>query len=192
MSVHRAGLAGSRVAQAACRANGRNHGFTVIELMVTVTILAIIVGIGAPAMRDFVIRGRLQSQASDLTSDMQFARSEANRRQQRVVICQSDATSTGCGATNWNAGWVVFVDANRNNVFDSGVTGEEILRVHQSVPTNVSVATAPSAVAIYYRPTGPADAARVFTICQSKYVGRDVSVSITGRTSVAPTAAICP
>jgi hypothetical protein len=76
-----------------------------------------------------------------------------------------------------------------NNDYTSG---EEILRVHQASPTNVTVTMAGgSQDRLYYRPTGPVDAAHTFTVCQTGYSGRVVSVSVTGRTSVAATAALC-
>ena len=174
----------------ALRPGGRPQaGFTIIEVMITVTILAIVMVIGAPAMRDFMVRNRITGQSSDLASDLQLARSEANRRGQRVVVCQTDSTYAACGTGGWTAGWILFIDANSNAALD---TGEEVIRVHQALPTDLTVAVSPSATKVTYRPTGMSDAARTFTICQTKYIGRVLSISVTGRTTVAPTAAVCP
>jgi type IV fimbrial biogenesis protein FimT len=175
---------------------GRQTGFTVIELMVTVTILAIVMVIGAPAMRDMLARNRIVGQASDLTADLQLARAESNRRGFRVVVCKSSDLA-GCSSSGTFAdGWIVFVDANSNSAVD---TGEEVLRVHQAAPTGITIAVSPNSGTppnlTYYRPTGLVDSSgtmpRTFTVCQTGFTGRVVTVGNTGRTSVAPTSAVC-
>jgi len=174
------------------RRHATQFGFTIIELMITVAILAIMIGVGAPALRDFVIRSRLVTQASDLTVALQTARSEANRRSQRVMVCKASSTYSACATgTDWGAGWIVFVDSDRNGSF---TTGEEILRVHQASPTNITITMAGGGSGsdrLYYRPTGPVDNAHTFTVCQTGYMGRVVTVGVTGRTSVAATTSVC-
>lgn len=161
----------------------RQSGFTIIEIMVAVAILAILVGVGAPSLRDFVIRSRISSQSSDLAVDLQLARSESARRGQRVMLCASNTTYDGCSgtATGWAAGWIVFADVDHGGSFNSG---DEILRVHQALPTGVTLAVTPSVDKMIYRPTGLVDAARTFRVCQTGYQGRDIAISTTGRTSV--------
>jgi len=87
----------------------RNHGFTLIELMVTIAILAIIASLAAPAVGVFVSRSVMRGISADFTLAMQRARSEAINRNMCVTMCMSDdgltCTSTG---QNWGIGWIAY------------------------------------------------------------------------------------
>lgn len=164
----------------------RQAGFTLIELMITIVILVIISSIAVPGLKGMVVRNRVYSVSSDLTVDLQFARNEAFRREKRVQVCQANSTLDNCDTNSGGSfanGWLVFVDANSNNGYDSG---EEVIRVHQPVSSGITISVSPSATRAYYRPIGMVDAAHTFTVCQSGYEGRVITVSVTGRTTVAP------
>ncbi|MDY0057436.1 MAG: GspH/FimT family pseudopilin [Methyloversatilis sp.] len=97
------------------------HGFTLIELMIVVTLLAIISAIALPAFQGFIASNRLTSEANELLAGLNLARSEAVRTQRRVVLCR--ASATGCVTTADGAPWqrwVVFVDNDADGVFDAG------------------------------------------------------------------------
>ena len=99
------------------RSNSRSQGFTLIELLVTLAILAIIAVIAAPSLQNFVLNNRIRAQAAALTSSLAFARTEAITRSTRVVTCPG--TASGCNnTTEWENGWLVFVDTNNNAVLD--------------------------------------------------------------------------
>jgi len=98
------------------RLSNRPRGFTLIELLVTLAILAIIAVIAAPSLQNFVLNNRIRSQAAALTSSLAFARTEAITRSTRVVTCPGSAS--GCNGTQWESGWVVFVDTNNDAVLD--------------------------------------------------------------------------
>ena len=98
------------------RSNSRSQGFTLIELLVTLAILAIIAVIAAPSLQNFVLNNRIRAQATALTSSLAFARTEAITRSTRVVTCPGSAS--GCNGTQWESGWVVFVDTNNDAVLD--------------------------------------------------------------------------
>ena len=99
------------------RSNSRSQGFTLIELLVTVAIVAIVAVIAAPSLQNFVLNNRIRSQAAALTSSLVFARTEAITRSTRVVTCPGTA-SGGCSGTQWEDGWVVFVDTNNDTELD--------------------------------------------------------------------------
>lgn len=84
-------------------------GFSLIELMVTIAILAIVTSLAAPALGTFVSRSAMRGISADFTLAMQRARSEAINRNECVAICMS-SNNTTCTTTgsNWGVGWIVF------------------------------------------------------------------------------------
>jgi len=109
---------------------GLQAGFTLIELLVTLSIAAILLAVAVPNFITFVQNNRLATQANDLVTMLNYARSEAVKRNQRVTVC-SRATNTSCaGTTNWDSGLLVFVDTNGDGVKDGG---EDVLQVRQGL-----------------------------------------------------------
>ena len=88
-------------------------GFTMIELVVTMAVLAILVALAAPSFESVFNNNRLTGNANQLLTGLQSARMEAVRRNARVVVCRNDdpdaalACNTAAGA--WQ-GWMSFVD----------------------------------------------------------------------------------
>jgi prepilin-type N-terminal cleavage/methylation domain-containing protein len=114
-------------------------GFTLVELIVTITIVGILAALAAPAITTLIANQRLSSQANDLLSDLTFSRSEAIKRASGttgVTICKTadpNAATPDCNttaATAWTAGRIVFIDNNADGVRDAG---DEILRIRQEL-----------------------------------------------------------
>ncbi len=91
----------------------RDSGVTLIEMLVAVSIMAILLAVGIPGMQDYFTRNRLDSAAGEFMGSLAYARSEAIRRGTRVVLRNS------AGNKNWGAGWTMFVDCNNNNLQNS-------------------------------------------------------------------------
>lgn len=68
------------------RSRQRNDGLTVIELMVVVALIGVLIALAAPSMRSLISAQRVQSINAELVTDLQFARSEAVRRNQPVHV----------------------------------------------------------------------------------------------------------
>lgn len=86
------------------------RGFTLIELMITVVVLAILLAIGVPSFREFYLNNRITSQINMLHSHLLLARSEAVKRNRLTQVCGMAAGSIACADRDWSQGWVVFVD----------------------------------------------------------------------------------
>lgn len=77
-------------------------GFTLMEAIFVVAILAVLVTIGLPSMRDLIASTKVRNAASDVYSSLIFARSEAIKRNSSVDVIPSEGS-------NWGAGWIVRV-----------------------------------------------------------------------------------
>lgn len=113
-------------------------GFSVLELMMTVMIMAALLAIAVPAWRTVVRRNYVSTTVNNLVADMQYARSEAASRHQFVSICRS-VSGTGCdvGGVNYDAGYIVYVynaAANGANQSFGAVSGLTLLRRVQALP----------------------------------------------------------
>lgn len=94
-----------------------SSGVTLIELLTTVAVLALLLALALPSFNDAITRNRLTSQANEMAAALALARSEALRRSRDVTVCGSTDGAT-C-ASNWNGGWLAWVDDNRNGTLDA-------------------------------------------------------------------------
>ena len=98
------------------------RGFTLTELLVVLTIVALLATVAMPSLATVMDSMRLSSASNSFLANLQLARSEAIKRNGRVVLCKS-ADGTACaGSGGWEQGWIVFHDANNNGAFDNGET----------------------------------------------------------------------
>jgi type IV fimbrial biogenesis protein FimT len=96
-----------------------NSGLTLIELLVTLTVLGIMVAIGVPQYQRMTAANRTAGSINALASDLKLARTEAAKRSQVVTICASTPGVDACsGNNNWELGWIVFSDEIGNGNFD--------------------------------------------------------------------------
>jgi type IV fimbrial biogenesis protein FimT len=127
-------------------------GFTLTELMVVITVVAILLSIGVPSYRYLSNSYRVAAEVNGLLGDAQFARSEAIKEGQPVIVCTSlNAQTCATNLTTWQVGWIVCVDLNNNGTCDAG---EPVLRAQAAFnngDTFVSDATSKAAAVIFNR-----------------------------------------
>lgn len=178
------------------RSNFRHvRGVTLIELMVTVSIMSIMVMIAAPSLQSFVRSTQLRTSTNDLATVLVYARSEAIKRGYPVTVCKSanitassPACTTGSTAT-WQAGWLVFVDHDGDGTVDAGTPADVPLRIGSASTEGVSISGGTNfANYIKYLPNGVsegggASASGSFDVCYYGE-GRSINIGPTGRTQV--------
>lgn len=93
-------------------ASANEEGFTLLELVITLAVAAILIVTGVPALQEFSARQRMSAAINALHGHLALARNEAIRHNTQVVACPGD-TSSGCaGSADWSEGWIVFGDIN--------------------------------------------------------------------------------
>lgn len=126
------------------------RGFTLVELIVTVTILAVLMAFAGPAMVDFVAARAAEAQAEELVSSLRQARSEAMKRRVEVTLCAGkdleDSKAACSGSKDWSGGWVSFVDYDADATRDDNeglvrvVTGQSGLKSNNASAQSITMA----------------------------------------------------
>lgn len=129
----------------------RSQGFSLVELMVAITILGVLLAIALPGFQSFVTSNRLTAQINELVGDLSFARNQAGTRGLNVSVCIA-ASSTTCqsSGTDWAAGRLIYADFNGNGSIDA--SNNEILKYVQPLDGGVTLITA--GPKITFRPGG--------------------------------------
>lgn len=166
-----------------------SRGFSLVELMVVMSMLAVMSGMALPSLSRLLDKSKLGTQGQALFHALSLGRSEAIKRGNRVVICKSAEGRQCSRAGGWEQGWIVFHDRNNNAQVDSG---ETVLLREQALPSRLRLkGNRPVAQYVSYTPLGHTSTtsggfqAGTFTLCiigsSAASEGRLIVISNTGR-----------
>lgn len=160
-------------------------GFTMIELIVTMFVGAMLLAIAIPALNNFVLSDRDTGQVNSLASSFNYARSEAVRRNTSygIEVCPSGGGTTCNAGALWSQGWIVLD-------LDPADTTPVLQAVPAFAGSNNVTATGTGATGITFTDLGGTAGGTqiVITICDSRGAAnaRDVEVSSIGSTQASP------
>ena len=107
---------------------GKAGGFTLVEMMISLVIVAIVIAVVAPGFSDLIKNNRMLSQVYAMRAALNGARSEALSQRNFVTLCRS-ADGASCSSGDWNAGYIVCLDDDGDRQVDDPNDQRVISRV---------------------------------------------------------------
>lgn len=161
----------------------RNHakGVTLIEMLIVISIIAVLSAIATPALGNLKQAGASRSARSALSVAINQARISAAMRRQQVVACPSANQETCDRNLRWHNGWLVFFDGNRNGEHEPD---EEIIALNQAQPSGIAILGSAGRHRIRYQPDGTSDGSNMtLTVCDRRGVSaaRSLVLNNSGR-----------
>jgi len=143
----------------------QQRGFTLIELMFAIAIIAVLCAVSVPSLGNIAASTRSRSGNNTLITALNLARNTSIAHQQEIVLCPSK-TGQGCEDTTWwQHGWIAFADLNRD-----GKRGDnEPILTRAQEQEGIAIATSTARDHVTYRPNGSASGTNLtFTFCDKR------------------------
>lgn len=163
--------------------SNRQTGFTLIELMVVLSVLALLLAMAWPSFQGSLRSNRIATTTNELVASVAMARSEAIRNTRGAGMCSSD-DGTSCSG-NWSGGWLVWADTDGDGALGDG---ETVLRYTQ---LNSAVAATGPAAAVSFDSRGRRRAAADQALslqpatCDGQLLRRAMTINAAGQVRVA-------
>ncbi len=171
------------------------RGFTLVEMLVGVAIVAILLGIAIPSYNEAILNMKLTSYANNLVASALLARSEAIKRNAVISMCVSP-TGTACGAGGWEQGWIVMCRSSDSVNCNPVGSGTIVIQSQPATSSGWKITEASTLTTIAFQPTGTGATTATLKVCRASPLGsseRQVSISVTGRPSATKTTlGTCP
>ncbi len=186
--------------------SSRARGFSLLELMITISVMVILLAIAVPSFRDVIHRNQVSSASNTLLASVNYARSEAVTRGQLVYMCPGDKAS-GCstGSKVYDQGWLVYTaPAGAASVGQAYAAASSILLRSTDPQTNVSIEASSDTVVTFgqqgqLRPSTPLTFAACYRSAgsgtgtiTSKVPGVELSVNGSGSITSKPATTCSP
>lgn len=158
----------------------RQFGVTLVEMMITLAIAAILLTLVAPNVQSILTRNKITAELNEMSGLLRFARFTAIDQQINTIACPT-TNFTAC-SNDWNSAKMVFIDANGNNAKDAA---EPILASSQAISSTNSVTS--TANSIQFLDSGVTVAASTILLCpntKDAEFARALFVTLQGRTRV--------
>lgn len=154
-----------------------------IELMVTIAIIAILAALAAPSFNSAILSNKLTAFANNFIASAHLARSEAIKRNAVVRICRSADGASCATSGTWQQGWIVFHDVNNNSVVN---TDDTVIQVQQAISSDYRFTG--DSYDLAFQPIGAGSTSTTLTLCRAAPSAgsqeRIITLSPTARTSV--------
>lgn len=155
----------------------KNHGFTLVELMAALAIMAILFTFAIPSFNAVLKSNRLSTQANEFISTLNLARSEAIKRGDNVTITATDSSAAG---NEWGPGWTVTTS-----------TGDVLIQF-DGLYQGLTLDSTGNFGSFQYQGSGLINQGDTLNLCDDRTgeTGRQITITNTGRVSVSDVA--CP
>jgi type IV fimbrial biogenesis protein FimT len=171
----------------------RHAGFTLLEMLIAVSIIAILMAIAVPSFDYVNNRIIAKSQVENLQRSLSMARQTALTKNRQTIVCPSGNGNTCSNDNDWSYGFMVFVDKNRDEAFSAAedqlieyVAGVRNVATRQDTSSFTHTLKSSRTSEVIF--SGQGDAAgtnQTFTFCDGQQQKRfELTVSNTGRTQV--------
>ncbi|TAK62529.1 GspH/FimT family pseudopilin [Methylobacter sp.] len=169
----------------------KSLGFTLIELIVTISIVAILVGIAIPSFSSVIRSTRLTTYANELVTSLNLARSEAVKRGVQVSVRRKGSTNQ-----NWDSGWDIFTDLDGDGILD---TVDTLLKTYPALTNGFTLRTGTAGYQDFaaYLPSGLSlsSIGDTFRLCDSSadtLNSRAIEINAVGRSRTYQGTTACP
>lgn len=154
------------------------YGFNLLELLITLAVLAVLASIAAPNFNETVLGSKLTGYANNLVACSYLARSEAIKRHAVVKLCASSNGSSCAVSGGWEQGWII-------------LSGSTVIKYQQAAGVGIKITESSNNNILNYNPIGVGSTQATLTVCRSTPTAgkqeRVVYIGATGRGSVART-----
>jgi type IV fimbrial biogenesis protein FimT len=177
-------------------------GFTILELLIIITIVGIIAGMAYPSFEGLIRGSQLRSSASYMALALKLTRSSAVKFNDRITMCRSlNGATCNTQPGYWEEGWIIFHDSQISGTLGVVDAGEAIIRIYPSFKPGVSLRSGGNiSNYISFLSSGVARGHNnvlgngTFRVCDQR--GNDSAIAViinnTGRIRTAKGTAVCP
>lgn len=121
------------------------RGFTLIEMLVVIAMVAVLSALAAPSVRDFMVRSAMSSAAGEFQASVLRARNEAANKNICTTMCLSTTTNADAPScdtkdeNDWQKGWIIFLNLDCDSSLNSPKKSNDVFFVRQDGDPNILI-----------------------------------------------------